>query len=1104
MFRTSLHSAWLSLNLSLFIASCAALGVGAFWINASSDSEQQQQARQIQRIVSQALELSKGNPKSLQPLLSSLPAAPMFEALEIQSKSGKLLEVRYDIARSTWLTGLTPAASLPLELALDSKGTLIIRLLPAPNFVLHRLLEALPPALITAIFAFLVVNLSVWIFRRRFSFDHTSESRWNKALETENPKQDGAAHAGLATDAMLDCLPDAILRCSSQGRVTYLNAEARALLKPLMSKMDQIEVLDLIAPWDHGRCAALLTKAYPAGAREYLETQAMGTSRGILPVTIAFMPATETSGELVLLIRDTSVERSEREKLRLQTLLLNAMNQGLALLSSQGNGELLYANPVFHALLNLGDTRTGGNDSWLDRLANRLPASQVEQIHSAIGRLSETSIELSWQAADHSTHTLELRLFPANTAEPLLICAIRDQSEEVIRRQRIEQDTSIRQMILDEMPIGLCITDEQAKIRGVNMSFAKLTGKNPQQLIGTSITAWVTEHPIAPGLLYMGEHTIQSASQSRFTVLNTLPLVTPEGNKEYAYFFEDITAFKLQALANSTDLDRLQQTLDGIAEGIITTNEDGFIQYINPYAQKLTGLAEHQYKGMGFGQVVHLVDEKKREPLVDPAIRAMRIGKVVKFRQDVLFIKKNKQELAVEICATPIFNHNNTVIGSVVVMKDVAEQRSLSQQMQLRASRDPLTGMINRAELLSLLKDLQYEVEEQSRQHTLCYMDLDKFKVVNDSCGHNAGDELLRQVSLLMNECLRASDILARVGGDEFCAVFFNTSADKAAIVAEKIREAVKRFRFTWDEKFFEIGVSIGLFGLQPGLSVEETIHAADQACYQAKEAGRDQVHIASELESAGGKLAQTPWSERLAEALDHDYFQLIQLDTQTLADKQPVAPIYHEVLLQLHEPNQAPLVVSAFMPNAHRLGMGASIERWAIGKLFSTIGATALNDASPEIFTIHLSAITLTDSSFTAFLSEQSNRYRISPRHICFEIAEDDLVQNFSALQHFMQQGKKAGYCFCLSQFGGGISSFTYLRNLPLDFIKIDSSLTQRLASDPIDAVIVRAIQAISEHMHIRVISYYTQDPAMRELLSRLGIDYIQNSQTESKLLGR
>ncbi|WKJ90974.1 diguanylate cyclase [Methylomonas montana] len=1102
MFRTQLHSVWLSLNLALLMASFVALAVGAFWIIDDSRSEQQQQARQIQHLVSQALDLSKGNPKSLQPLLTVLPGSPMFMTLEIQGKSGRLLEIRYNTPDSGWLNTLPVASPIPLEQPLDTKGTLILRLLPAPNFALLRLIAASPTALITLALTFLVFNLTLWIFKKRFSFDHIADHRWHQALAADQPKHDADIPAAIATGDMLDCLIDAILRCDAQGRVRYMNTAARELLKSRTSKIDQANILDLIAPWDRTRCAELLLKTDLPDEGEQLETQAVGTNRGILPVTIAFRPAPAANGERVLVIHDARSERGQQEMLRLYALLLDAIPQGLAVLSPQDNGELLYANPAFRTLLNIGDTHAG-KDTWFDRLASQLPVTLTGQIRSAIGRLSETTIELPWRTPNGDSRSLELGLFPANNGESRLVCVIRDQSEELIHRHRIEQEMSIRQTILDKMPIGFCITDDQAKIRIANASFAQLTGKNPQQLIGTYLATWVADRPHIHSHVYQGEHTIQNAHQVRFATLNTLPLTPREGNQEYAYFFEDITAFKQQAQANETDLTRLQQTLDSIANGIITTNEHGFIQYLNPYAQKLTGMMEHQYKGMAFEQAVHLVDEKKREPLVDPAVRAMRIGKIIKFRQDVLFIKENKQELAVEVSATPVFDRDNSVIGAVIAMKDVAEQRSLNRQMQLRASRDPLTGLINRRELLSMLEGLQYEVEEQSQQHTLCYMDLDKFKVVNDSCGHNAGDELLRQVSLLMNECLRASDVLARIGGDEFCAVFCNASCENSVIVAEKIREAVKRFRFTWNDKFFEIGVSIGLFELQPGLSIEETISAADQACYHAKEAGRDQVHIASASERDGGKLALTPWRQRLAEALDHDYFRLFQLDAQALADKQSKLPVYRDVLLQLHEPNQAPLNASAFMPNAYRLNLGSSIERWAIDKLFSIISARALNDASPEIFAIQVSAVTLTDNSFATFLTEQSKRHRVSARCICFEIAEDDLVQNFSLVQHFMQEGKKTGYHFCLSRFGGGVSSFAYLRNLPLDFIKIDSSLTQRLASDPIDAVIVRAIQAISEHMQIRIISYYTADAAMREFQGKLGIDYTQGSQAESTPLG-
>lgn len=1091
MFRTQLHSVWLALNLALFIATFAALALGAFWIISSSDNQRQLQASQVERIVNHAMELSKGNPKTLRSLLSALPLSPMFSSLEIHSKAGRILDIQYATPSSVWSETPSTKTQVPMERILDGRSGVVIRLFPAQGFLVYRLMEVLPATLIMVAFAFLMVNLTAWVFRKRFSFGHVDETRWSKALAPEKLGGGGSAVGGISPADVLDCLPNAILRCDRQGRITYLNASAHDLLKLQIDGMNPADILDIIAPWDRARCVELLTKTYPLRGQERLETQLVGTRRGILPVMISFMPAPEVGDELVLDIQDNSDIRVQQEMLRLCNLLLDSIPLGLAVLSSEGKGELLYANPAFRKLLNLGDAATG-NVAWLDRIASLGSIRLTEQIRSAISRMSGESIELPFNSAEGQSCTLELQILPVNSGEPRLICAIRDCSEEVSYRQLNEQENWARRRILDEMPVGLCITDDQAKIKAVNAAFVKLTTREPQQLIGTELAEWIADISTTLGLLYQGEYAVKAGHQNRVARLNTLPLASPEGDKQFVYFFEDITAFKNQAQADGIELNRLQQTLDSIADGIIVTNGEGFIQYMNPYAQEMTGLAEHQFKGMGFGQVVHLVDEKKREHLVDPATRAMRIGKVVKFRQDVLLIKKNKQELAVEISATPVFDRNDTVMGSVIIMKDVAEQRSLSQQMQLRASRDPLTSLINRSALLSLLERLQYEVEERSRQHTLCYMDLDNFKVVNDSCGHAAGDELLRQVSHLMNECLRATDTLARIGGDEFCAVFCNTPAENGAIVAEKIREAVKRFRFTWDDKFFEIGISIGLFGLQPGLSVEETIGAADQACYHAKEGGRDRVYVGALADKSGQKPVLTPWSERLSEAMDHDYFRLFRLDAKALKSNQPDALIYHEVLLQLHEPNQQPLVASAFMSNAHRLNLAQSIERWAIGKLFSSIGTNAMKDSSPEVFAIQLSAATLADSSFVAFLSEQRKRHGVSPNNICFEIAEDDLVQNFSVVQHFMREGKKTGYGFCLSRFGAGVSSFAYLRNLPLDYLKIDSSLTHRLDSDPIDAVIVRAIQAIGQHMHIRIISQNLPDQSLRELMSSLGIDYM------------
>lgn len=1088
MFRTRSYSAWFSFNLIICIATLAALGSAIYWIIDDSRHEQQRRAHQLQSVANEALALSK-NPKALRALLAALEESPMFTRLDIKDKNNALLQIKVDKQLPPWSNALHLPPSAPIELPLGTDTPLTITFTPEPRFFAYRL-TSLAPMLGSAIgFALIIANLLFWLQRKRFRFSSIDQKRLANAIPIDNSPGEEQQVEPSSAD-VLDSLPDAILRCHSNGQILYANAAAREWLSPSQTTVELANVLNLIAPWDRKRCSELLVTPSLPGNQEYFDTQAVGKRRGIMPVIISFANIADSSNELFLVLRDASSSRTLQDQLNVRDLLLNTIPKGLAVISPRDDGELLYGNPTFKALLHIEDTAQLSG-AWLDNINRHAPAFIVEQLRTAISQSSSSTIEFPWHAPDNSHRTLQLQLFPVEHGDPRMICSLHDCSEEASQRQRFERELTVRRRVLDEMPIGFCVADSQANIYMVNTAFAKLTATDPSELIGSPISAWLP-HPSAKEHLYQREHAFQTNNERRFARLNSLPFTLPEGEKECAYFFEDITSFKLRALADSTALDRLQQTLDGIADGIITTNENGFIQHMNPYAQVLTGLAEHQYKGIPFGQAIRLIDEKKREPLVDPAIRAIRIGKTVKFRQDVLYVGENKQDLAVEISATPVCDSMKTVIGAVVVMKDVAEQRSLAQQMQLRASRDPLTGLINRRELLSLLEGLQYEVEEQSRQHTLCYMDLDKFKVVNDTCGHNAGDELLRQVSNLMNDCLRTSDILARIGGDEFCAVLCNTPVENANLVAEKIREAVKRFRFTWDNKFFEIGVSIGLFGLQPGLNVEETISTADQACYNAKEEGRDCVYISSASKPGSNKPISAPWSERLAGALDHDYFRLFYLDAQALKTDEST-PKYHEVLLQLHEPNQAALIASAFMPNAQRLNLTASIERWVIGKFFSTIGNRSLDKSSTDIFAIHLSAITLTDGAFITFLSEQSKRHDVSPYRICFEIDEDDLVQNFSVVQRFMLDGKKSGYGFCLSKFGGGISSFAYLRNLPLDFLKIDGSLTYRLASDPIDSIIVRAIQSIGQHMKIRVIAQHMPGKSMKEVLSAMGIDYIQ-----------
>ncbi len=1064
----------------------AALALGGYWIWSESRLEGERQALAIQRVVAAGLEISKGNPRPLQNLLASLPGPPSFSSLEIRNKSDRIVEVHFEDARQSWLSRLFPAGE-PWELPLDAKSSLILRLVPSP--IPGSFSRAAYLALPALVLVCLTPPLLAWLLAKRLSFRQIGDQRWANVLPPPGIVKPAAVSpeplpAMAPAEDLIGFLPEAVLCSDADGRVTFLNAAARTLLG-LTQAAENLRLIELFTPWERPRLAAILDAIHLQGKRETLETQLLTPRGGILPVTVSYTSLPNTGG-LILILQDSSRSRAQQDELALRNLLLDALPHGLAVLSPEDHGKLVYCNPAFRSLLSI--------DPSAELLPDTLAANLRESVFSRFRTAGDggESIHLNWQHTKNDPTTIELLITPTHLdAKPLFACFASDQSEKSNYRNRVERELARNRWILDVMPLGYCIADDQGKVRAVNTHLGKLTGRSPEQLVGSPIEDWLPLDSRTNGLLCWGDFTIACDNSEKVVKVNTLRLATPTGGYEYVYFFDDITYFKQKAYQDGSELERLQLVLETLAVGVITTNPEGFIQYINPHAQKLTGLIDETCKGIPFGQIIHLIDEKKREPLADPAMRVLRIGKAIRFRQDVLLIGENKLELPVEISASPVCDSKQKVIGSVILMRDVSEQRSLTQQMNIRASRDPLTGLINRRELLALLEGLQLEIEQPNKQFSICYLDLDKFKTINDTCGHQAGDELLRQVSQLMSECLRASDILARIGGDEFCAILRDSNADNAAKAANKIRETIKHYRFAWGGKYFEIGVSIGVVGLRPGTNVEEAISAADQACYLAKEKGRDCVYIYSS-EQDEGKPVSVPWNERLSAAIEHDYFRLFRQSAQYLQDAPKPAPRYHEILPQMHEPGQMPIGASTFMPNAQRLHLVSAIERWIIGKLFSSISSNLARPTETQaIYAIPLSAETLGEPGFASFLQELHSRYRVSPEMICFEIDEDDLVQNFSQMQKLLQDYTLAGYQFSLNQFGAGISSFAYIRNLPLSFLKIDISLTQGVETNPVDDAIVRAIQKISEQMKVQTIAQKVDTHARLEHLRLLGLNY-------------
>jgi len=410
-----------------------------------------------------------------------------------------------------------------------------------------------------------------------------------------------------------------------------------------------------------------------------------------------------------------------------------------------------------------------------------------------------------------------------------------------------------------------------------------------------------------------------------------------------------------------------------------------------------------------------------------------------------------------------------------------------------QASHDTLTGLVNRREFEARLQRALTRTHEASIEHALCYMDLDQFKIVNDTCGHVAGDELLRQLTLLMHDRVRDRDTLARLGGDEFGLLLENCQLDAARKIAEQLREMVADFRFVWHDKVFGIGVSIGLVPINhPTMTFAEIMSAADTACYAAKDGGRNRVQV---YEAGNDALIQRQgemqWVTRITEALEENrfllYCQKIMPQQQSVEGEE-----IHEVLLRIAERDGKIIAPMAFIPAAVRYNLMPAIDRWVIKTAFGAL-RRLIGQGTPKSFIIKLSSASLGDPALLDFIRQQLSSPAILAQHVCFEITETAALIKLSETTRLITELKKTGCRFSLGDFGSGMSSFTYLKNLPVDYIKIDGTFVRDLLHDQVDYTIIKSIRNIGQAMGLKTIAGFVESEAIMAKLQSMGIHYAQ-----------
>jgi diguanylate cyclase (GGDEF)-like protein/PAS domain S-box-containing protein len=661
--------------------------------------------------------------------------------------------------------------------------------------------------------------------------------------------------------------------------------------------------------------------------------------------------------------------------------------------------------------------------------------------------------------------------------------------------------------ILSNMQDAFYRTDKAGRIIYITGMVEKSLGYTPEELIGMPLAELYLEPKRRAEFL-------QSLAASNGVVRNyEVPLRHKDGSIAWsstnARFYRDengevagvegntrdITQLKLAEQALAKEQQRALVTLESIGDGVMSTDINGNIDYLNPIAERLLDCELSAVQGVHYMEVLKLVDDVSGETLRDLVELVLHRDGARVHADDGVLTHRDGSRFTINITAAPMHLDNGEIIGVVLVLHDITEVMGMARQLSFQASHDMLTGLYNRREFEKQLEKAIRTARNEGRHHVLFYMDLDQFKVVNDTCGHRAGDELLAQLAGAFASTVREHDILARLGGDEFGVLLMDCPLDEAARIAENFRQLVRDFRFVWHQRLFDVGVSIGVVPITAGGgTLIDVLSTADAACYVAKEEGRNRVHVCHEDDRAVARHhREMEWTHLISSAFEENRFALFYqpiLSLGTDSDERP----YGEVLMRMLDEKGEAIAPMSFIPAAERYNLMPTIDRWVVrttlGKLREAQGAEA---KPPFRVTINLSGQSLTDEHFLDFVLGQFRDCDLDGESVCFEITETAAITNLSRARTFIAALREMGCRFALDDFGSGLSSFGYLKGLQVEYIKIDGAFVKDMVSDALDCAMVDSINQIGHVMGLKTIAEFAESEAIVAELRRLGVDYAQ-----------
>lgn len=664
--------------------------------------------------------------------------------------------------------------------------------------------------------------------------------------------------------------------------------------------------------------------------------------------------------------------------------------------------------------------------------------------------------------------------------------------------------------VFDVMNQGLLIVDREYKVVEVNAWFINAVNMPHQALVQRNIFE-LFQFKQEPFLKQAINQAIDSGLSSflsnalhprLFPLYNryqncdrlieqscTIKAITCNGRPYCLIDIQDISNMVqretlLSKTSNSLQLFNI--AVEHSASSIVITNNNGIIEYVNPKFVEIAGFTLEEAMHNSYFSLSCQTHEMQFETSVLNAIQERG-----KWHGERSFVTKSGVKYWVEENIYQVCNANNVPTHLVAIQDDLTQLRNIARQASYQASHDSLTGLTNRKEFESILVE-RIELSPKSDDAVLCFLDIDQFKIVNDTSGHGAGDELLRQISVIIEDNYSNDKLMARLGGDEFAVILRNTDVESAIALGEKLISTLLDFRFRWEDTVFTIGMSIGICQIdETVVSAAEAIKQAESACDAAKEMGRNCVYLYQEDDKAlVQRQGDTYWAKKINEALEMNSFLLY---AQLIAPLQHTTKASYEILVRMKDSDGNAIAPGFFLPAAERFNLSHRIDRWVINSTLEWMKQHGGKIDHIDHISINLSGLSLSNETLLSYIIDSFTNSNIAPEKICFEITETAAIANLVQAKHFIKTLKSHGCKFALDDFGSGLSSFAYLKNLKVDLLKIDGMFVKDLTRDVIDEAMVKSINDVGHVMGMETIAEFVEDDEVKRRLIELGVDYGQ-----------